>query len=133
MWSVFKGVLQDGTLIVVKQLSSKSKQGNKEFLNKLGVIVWHMQNTAESCEVHGIVVYSENQFCGFMSTWLRVLGVLKLHLKAVWFASKREALLDDKRTAKLHSEKEVQDRNNVLKWKLKNLEENLQQFSFAFL
>ncbi|GJV72722.1 probable leucine-rich repeat receptor-like serine/threonine-protein kinase [Tanacetum coccineum] len=32
------GVLQDGTLIVVKQLSSKSKQGNKEFLNKLGVI-----------------------------------------------------------------------------------------------
>ncbi|GJY85421.1 probable leucine-rich repeat receptor-like serine/threonine-protein kinase, partial [Tanacetum coccineum] len=36
--SVYKGVLQDGTLIVVKQLSSKSKQGNKEFLNKLGVI-----------------------------------------------------------------------------------------------
>ncbi|GJW87000.1 probable leucine-rich repeat receptor-like serine/threonine-protein kinase [Tanacetum coccineum] len=36
--SVYKGVLQDGTLIAVKQLSSKSKQGNKEFLNELGVI-----------------------------------------------------------------------------------------------
>ncbi|GKD83159.1 hypothetical protein Tco_1349998, partial [Tanacetum coccineum] len=43
---------------------------------------------------------------------------------------KEEAVM---KTAKLHSEKEVQDRNNVLKWKLKNLEENLQQFSFAFL
>ncbi|PWA64195.1 serine/threonine/dual specificity protein kinase, catalytic domain-containing protein [Artemisia annua] len=36
--SVYKGVLQDGTLIAVKQLSSKSKQGNREFLNELGVI-----------------------------------------------------------------------------------------------
>ncbi|KAJ0508020.1 putative transferase, protein kinase RLK-Pelle-DLSV family [Helianthus annuus] len=35
---VYKGVLQDGTLIAVKQLSSKSKQGNREFLNELGVI-----------------------------------------------------------------------------------------------
>ncbi|KAJ9560803.1 hypothetical protein OSB04_005963 [Centaurea solstitialis] len=36
--SVYKGVLPDGTLIAVKQLSSKSKQGNREFLNELGVI-----------------------------------------------------------------------------------------------
>ncbi|GKC98388.1 probable leucine-rich repeat receptor-like serine/threonine-protein kinase [Tanacetum coccineum] len=36
--SAYKGVLQDDTLIAVKQLSSKSKQGNKEFLNELGVI-----------------------------------------------------------------------------------------------
>ncbi|KAK1439659.1 hypothetical protein QVD17_05479 [Tagetes erecta] len=35
---VYKGVLPDGTLIAVKQLSSKSKQGNREFLNELGVI-----------------------------------------------------------------------------------------------
>ncbi|KAF5780753.1 putative protein kinase RLK-Pelle-DLSV family [Helianthus annuus] len=36
--SVYKGVLPDGTLIAVKQLSSASKQGNREFLNELGVI-----------------------------------------------------------------------------------------------
>ncbi|GJZ43736.1 probable leucine-rich repeat receptor-like serine/threonine-protein kinase, partial [Tanacetum coccineum] len=35
---VYKGVLPDGTLIAVKQLSSKSRQGNREFLNELGMI-----------------------------------------------------------------------------------------------
>ena len=33
-----QGVLLDGTVIAVKQLSSKSKQGNREFVNKLGII-----------------------------------------------------------------------------------------------
>ncbi|XP_062096117.1 probable LRR receptor-like serine/threonine-protein kinase At1g07650 isoform X2 [Humulus lupulus] len=36
--SVFKGVLLDGTIIAVKQLSSKSKQGNREFVNEIGMI-----------------------------------------------------------------------------------------------
>ncbi|KAL8228066.1 hypothetical protein R6Q57_015650 [Mikania cordata] len=36
--SVYKGALRDGTLIVVKQLSSKSKQGNREFVNEIGMI-----------------------------------------------------------------------------------------------
>ncbi|CAN1230251.1 Probable LRR receptor-like serine/threonine-protein kinase RFK1 [Linum grandiflorum] len=35
---VYKGVLPDGTLIAVKQLSSKSRQGNREFLNEIGMI-----------------------------------------------------------------------------------------------
>ncbi|XP_022941240.1 probable leucine-rich repeat receptor-like serine/threonine-protein kinase At3g14840 isoform X9 [Cucurbita moschata] len=35
---VYKGVLQDGTVIAVKQLSSKSKQGNREFVNEIGMI-----------------------------------------------------------------------------------------------
>ncbi|KAL8031976.1 hypothetical protein ABFX02_13G063500 [Erythranthe guttata] len=35
---VFKGVLSDGTLIAVKQLSAKSKQGNREFVNEIGMI-----------------------------------------------------------------------------------------------
>ncbi|VFQ88479.1 unnamed protein product [Cuscuta campestris] len=34
---VYKGRLSDGTLIAVKQLSSKSRQGNKEFLNEMGM------------------------------------------------------------------------------------------------
>lgn len=35
---VYKGVLSDGTTIAVKQLSSKSKQGNREFVNEIGMI-----------------------------------------------------------------------------------------------
>lgn len=33
-----QGVLLDGTIIAVKQLSSNSKQGNREFLNEIGMI-----------------------------------------------------------------------------------------------
>ena len=33
-----QGELPDGTVIVVKQLSSKSKQGNCEYLNEIGMI-----------------------------------------------------------------------------------------------
>ncbi|XP_034678455.1 probable leucine-rich repeat receptor-like serine/threonine-protein kinase At3g14840 isoform X4 [Vitis riparia] len=36
--SVYKGVLSDGTVIAVKQLSSKSKQGNREFVTEIGMI-----------------------------------------------------------------------------------------------
>ncbi|XP_010246510.1 PREDICTED: probable leucine-rich repeat receptor-like serine/threonine-protein kinase At3g14840 [Nelumbo nucifera] len=36
--SVYKGHLSDGTIIAVKQLSSKSKQGNREFVNEIGMI-----------------------------------------------------------------------------------------------
>ncbi|KAL6311078.1 hypothetical protein AAG906_027112 [Vitis piasezkii] len=35
---VYKGVLSDGSIIAVKQLSSKSKQGNREFVNEIGMI-----------------------------------------------------------------------------------------------
>ncbi|XVF79034.1 hypothetical protein PTKIN_Ptkin14bG0187100 [Pterospermum kingtungense] len=35
---VFKGILADGTAIAVKQLSAKSKQGNREFVTELGMI-----------------------------------------------------------------------------------------------
>ncbi|XP_072953807.1 probable LRR receptor-like serine/threonine-protein kinase At1g53440 [Typha angustifolia] len=35
---VYKGVLSDGSVIAVKQLSSKSRQGNREFVNEIGVI-----------------------------------------------------------------------------------------------
>lgn len=36
--AVYKGTLSDGTVVAVKQLSSQSKQGNREFLNEIGVI-----------------------------------------------------------------------------------------------
>ncbi|XP_060668679.1 probable LRR receptor-like serine/threonine-protein kinase At1g07650 isoform X2 [Ziziphus jujuba] len=36
--SVYKGILLDGSIIAVKQLSSKSKQGNREFVTEVGII-----------------------------------------------------------------------------------------------
>lgn len=33
-----QGFLSDGTIIAVKQLSSTSKQGNREFINEIGTI-----------------------------------------------------------------------------------------------
>ncbi|KAJ8549417.1 hypothetical protein K7X08_033124 [Anisodus acutangulus] len=36
--SVYKGTLADGTIVAVKQLSSKSRQGNREFVNEIGMI-----------------------------------------------------------------------------------------------
>ncbi|GER29104.1 receptor-like protein kinase [Striga asiatica] len=36
--SVYKGLLLDGTIIAVKQLSSKSKQGTREFVNEIGMV-----------------------------------------------------------------------------------------------
>ena len=33
-----QGQLSDGTIIAVKQLSSKSRQGNREFVNEIGMI-----------------------------------------------------------------------------------------------
>ncbi|CAJ2656944.1 unnamed protein product [Trifolium pratense] len=35
---VYKGVLSDGTIVAIKQLSSKSKQGSREFINEIGMI-----------------------------------------------------------------------------------------------
>ncbi|KAM0016888.1 putative protein kinase RLK-Pelle-DLSV family [Helianthus debilis subsp. tardiflorus] len=35
---VYKGLLSDGTIIAVKQLSSKSKQGAREFVNEIGMM-----------------------------------------------------------------------------------------------
>ncbi|KAI3740222.1 hypothetical protein L2E82_30646 [Cichorium intybus] len=35
---VYKGRLRDGTVVAVKQLSSRSRQGNREFLTEIGVI-----------------------------------------------------------------------------------------------
>ncbi|CAL0303722.1 unnamed protein product [Lupinus luteus] len=35
---VYKGILSDGRIVAVKQLSAKSRQGNREFINEIGLI-----------------------------------------------------------------------------------------------
>ncbi|CAA7051993.1 unnamed protein product [Microthlaspi erraticum] len=41
---VYKGVLADGMTIAVKQLSSKSKQGNREFVTETGMMIYALQH-----------------------------------------------------------------------------------------
>lgn len=36
--STIQGLLSNGTSVAVKQLSTQSKQGNREFLNEIGII-----------------------------------------------------------------------------------------------
>ena len=38
MRNLIQGELTDGTIVAVKQLSSKSRQGNREFVNEIGMI-----------------------------------------------------------------------------------------------
>ena len=38
IYTSLQGQLSNGTLIAVKQLSSKSRQGNREFVNEIGII-----------------------------------------------------------------------------------------------
>lgn len=38
LFFLFQGVLPDGSQVAVKQLSSKSKQGSREFINEVGLI-----------------------------------------------------------------------------------------------
>ncbi|PON95786.1 Tyrosine-protein kinase [Trema orientale] len=45
--SVYKGILSDGIVIAVKQLSSKSKQGNCEFMTEIGMISNSVPNLVE--------------------------------------------------------------------------------------
>ncbi|KAL5577004.1 hypothetical protein UlMin_018703 [Ulmus minor] len=54
---VYKGQLPDGTVIAVKQLSSKSRQGNREFLNEMGMISCvHHPNLVK---LHGCCIESD--------------------------------------------------------------------------
>ncbi|XP_037493924.1 probable LRR receptor-like serine/threonine-protein kinase RFK1 isoform X4 [Jatropha curcas] len=54
---VYKGVMSDGTVIAVKQLSSKSRQGNREFLNEIGMI--SCLQHANLVKLHGFCVESD--------------------------------------------------------------------------
>ncbi|KAK8592445.1 hypothetical protein V6N13_063023 [Hibiscus sabdariffa] len=63
--SVYKGILLDGTIIAVKKLSSRSKQGNREFVNEIGMISVQptlLQNRKKS--ITCFVMYVNNWYRG---------------------------------------------------------------------
>ncbi|KAK8629309.1 hypothetical protein V6N13_078153 [Hibiscus sabdariffa] len=63
--SVYKGILLDGTIIAVKKLSPRSKQGNREFVNEIGMISVQptlLQNRKKS--ITCFVLYANNWYRG---------------------------------------------------------------------
>ncbi|KAF2302941.1 hypothetical protein GH714_011585 [Hevea brasiliensis] len=55
---VYKGLLADGTVIAVKQLSTKSSQGNREFLNEIGMIA--CLRHPNLVKLHGCCIEGDN-------------------------------------------------------------------------
>ncbi|XP_042411648.1 probable LRR receptor-like serine/threonine-protein kinase At1g53440 isoform X1 [Zingiber officinale] len=104
---VYKGLLPDGLAIAVKQLSSKSKQGNREFLNEIGVIsALHHPNLVKlyGCCTEGnqlllIYEYMENN-----SLARALLGPEKYRLKLDWKIRQKICLGIARGLAYLHEE-----------------------------
>ncbi|XVF87260.1 hypothetical protein PTKIN_Ptkin18bG0104700 [Pterospermum kingtungense] len=83
---VYRGLLSDGTLIAVKQLSSKSTQGNREFLNEIGVIsCLHHPNLMKlyGCCVEGnplLLVYENMENNCLSRALFGIFSLIDLHI-----------------------------------------------------
>ncbi|KAB2623546.1 LRR receptor-like serine/threonine-protein kinase [Pyrus ussuriensis x Pyrus communis] len=85
--TVYKGILADGTLIAVKQLSSKSKQGNREFVNEIGMISAlqhpHLVNLYGCC-IDGNQLYLVYEYMENNSVSHALFGPEESRLKLDW-------------------------------------------------
>ncbi|KAK4255942.1 hypothetical protein QN277_008867 [Acacia crassicarpa] len=84
---VYKGFLSDGTLIAVKQLSSKSNQGNREFINEIGMIS-ALQHAClvklYGCCVEGDQLLLVYEYMENNSLARALFGLEECHLKLDW-------------------------------------------------
>ncbi|KAJ0873940.1 putative protein kinase RLK-Pelle-DLSV family [Helianthus annuus] len=104
---VYKGVLPNGTLIAVKQLSSKSKQGNREFLNELGVIsaVQHPNLVKlHGCCIEGNQLLLAYEYLENNSLARALFGPKQWQLELNWPARYRICIQIAKGLAFLHEE-----------------------------
>ncbi|KAJ0733540.1 putative protein kinase RLK-Pelle-DLSV family [Helianthus annuus] len=145
--SVYKGILPDGTLIAVKQLSSRSKQGNREFLNELGMI--SALQHPHLVKLHGCCIegnqlllayeYMENNSlaCALYVLTLWIEGPKEWQLELNWPTRYRICLQIAKGLAFLHEEsrlkivhRDIKTTNVLLD---KNLNAKISDFGLAKL
>ncbi|XP_031120537.1 probable leucine-rich repeat receptor-like serine/threonine-protein kinase At3g14840 isoform X1 [Ipomoea triloba] len=107
---VYKGTLLDGTVIAVKQLSSKSKQGNREFLNEISMIsCLEHPNLVKlhGCCVEGKQLLLVYEYLENNSLAHALFGPEDCQLKIDWATRQRICVGIAKGLAFLHEESEI--------------------------
>nr|GMD87768.1 probable leucine-rich repeat receptor-like serine/threonine-protein kinase At3g14840 [Ipomoea batatas] len=107
---VYKGTLLDGTVIAVKQLSSKSRQGNHEFLNEISMIsCFHHPNLVKlyGCCVEGKQLLLVYEYLENNSLSHALFGPEDCQLKIDWPTRHRICVGVAKGLAFLHEESEI--------------------------
>ncbi|GMI79502.1 LysM RLK1-interacting kinase 1 [Hibiscus trionum] len=137
---VYKGTLPDGTVIAVKQLSARSKQGNREFLTEIGMIsaLQHPYLVKlYGCCIEGnqlmlIYEYLENN-----SLARALFGPLEFQLKLDWATRRKICIGIARGLAYLHEEsrlkivhRDIKATNVLLD---KNLNPKISDFGLAKL
>ncbi|XP_021658959.2 probable LRR receptor-like serine/threonine-protein kinase RFK1, partial [Hevea brasiliensis] len=137
---VYKGLLADGTMIAVKQLSSKSRQGNREFLNEIGKI--SCLQHPNLVKLHGCCIQGDQLFLVYEymenNSLARALFGPKQHqLKLDWQTRKKICVGIAKGLAFLHEEsrlkivhRDIKGTNVLLD---KNLNPKISDFGLARL
>ncbi|KAJ0986280.1 hypothetical protein J5N97_004636 [Dioscorea zingiberensis] len=104
---VYKGVLPDGSVIAVKQLSSKSKQGNREFINEIGMIsALHHPNLVKlfGCCIEGNQLLLVYEYMENNSLASALFGPERDRLKLDWQTRRRICLSIARGLVYLHEE-----------------------------
>ncbi|CAN8321657.1 unnamed protein product [Cochlearia groenlandica] len=104
---VYKGTLCDGTIIAVKQLSTVSKQGSREFLNEIGMITaLHHPNLVKlyGCCVEGDQLLLVYEFVENNSLARALFGPQETQLRLDWPTRRRICIGVAKGLAYLHEE-----------------------------
>ncbi|XP_019193820.1 PREDICTED: probable leucine-rich repeat receptor-like serine/threonine-protein kinase At3g14840 [Ipomoea nil] len=104
---VYKGRLSDGTDIAVKQLSSKSKQGNREFINEIGMIsALQHPNLVKlyGCCIEGNQLLLVYEYMENNSLARALFGPVEQQLKLDWTTRYRICISIAKGLAYLHEE-----------------------------
>ncbi|KAE8656156.1 putative LRR receptor-like serine/threonine-protein kinase [Hibiscus syriacus] len=105
--AVYKGVLLDGTIIAIKKLSSKSRQGDQEFLNELAMISGLQHPNVVrlyGCSVEGTQLLLVYEYMENNSLARALFGPEESQLKLDWPTRQKICLGIAKGLAFLHEE-----------------------------